>query len=159
MENLRELGLDELLHERIALGTPVLGVCLGMQLAFDSSSEQGGAAGLGIIAGEVRALQAGRLKLPHIGWNEVRFLRATSRLLEGLPQRCAFYHVHSFAPAPAREQDVLGTAEYGAPFVSAVEKGSFYGVQFHPEKSSVAGLRLLANFARICAMARVPLAR
>ncbi len=158
MENLRELGLDELLHERIALGTPVLGVCLGMQLAFDASSEQGGAAGLGIVAGEVRVLQAGRLKLPHIGWNEVRFLRAR-RLLEGLPQRCAFYHVHSFAPAPAREQDVLGTAEYGAPFVSAVEKGSFYGVQFHPEKSSAAGLRLLANFARICATARVPLAR
>ncbi len=158
MENLRELGLDELLRERVAAGTPVLGVCLGMQLAFDSSTEQGGADGLGIVAGEVRALQAGQLKLPHIGWNEVRFARSSS-LLEGMPERCAFYHVHSFAPVPVSAGDVLGTAEYGAAFVSAVEKGAFYGVQFHPEKSSAAGLRLLANFARICATARVPLAR
>jgi len=158
MNNLRERGLDELLRELVAAGTPVLGVCLGMQLAFDSSIEQGGVAGLGIIAGEVRALEVGQLKLPHIGWNEVRFSSARSPLVADLPQKCAFYHVHSFAPVPAHEQDVLGTAEYGSPFVSAVEHGSFYGVQFHPEKSSAAGLRLLANFARICAAAPVPLA-
>jgi glutamine amidotransferase len=159
MENLRELGLDDLLRERVASGTPVLGVCLGMQLAFDSSVERGGTAGLGIIAGEVRALEAGTLKLPHIGWNEVRFSNPRSPLVEDLPQQCAFYHVHSFAPVPTRTEDVLGTAEYGASFVSAVEKGSFYGVQFHPEKSSAAGLRLLANFARICAETRVLLPR
>jgi glutamine amidotransferase len=158
MNNLRERGLDELLRELVAAGTPVLGVCLGMQLAFDSSTEQGGVAGLGIIAGEVRTLEVGQLKLPHIGWNEVRFSNPRSPLVADLPQKCAFYHVHSFAPVPAHEQDVLGTAEYGSPFVSAVEHGSFYGVQFHPEKSSAAGLRLLANFARICAAAPVPLA-
>jgi glutamine amidotransferase len=151
MENLRQLGLDELLRERVASGVPVLGVCLGLQLAFDSSVEHGGAAGLGLVEGEVRPLPTGgSRKLPHIGWNEVRFARATSPLIADLPELCAFYHVHSYAPVPAREQDVLGTADYGAPFVSAVEKGSFYGVQFHPEKSSAAGLRLLANFARIC---------
>jgi imidazole glycerol-phosphate synthase subunit HisH len=150
MDNLRELGLDELLRERVASGVPILGVCLGLQLAFDSSTEHGGARGLGIVAGEVRPLQVGSLKLPHIGWNEVRFRRTSSSLLRDLPQRCAFYHVHSFAAAPVREQDVLGIADYGAPFVSAVASGSFYGVQFHPEKSSAAGLRLLANFARIC---------
>jgi imidazole glycerol-phosphate synthase subunit HisH len=150
MQNLRQLGLDELLRERLAAGTPVLGVCLGMQLAFEHSSEQGGSDGLGFIEGEVRRLEAGSLKLPHIGWNEVRFARPSSRLTADLPARCAFYHVHSFAPAAARTEDVLGTAEYGATFVTAVEKGSFYGVQFHPEKSSAAGLRLLANFARIC---------
>ncbi len=159
MENLRRLGLDELLQERVAAGTPVLGVCLGMQLAFDSSTELGGAAGLGILAGEVRALPAGDRKLPHIGWNEVRFSNISSPLVENLPRECAFYHVHSFAPVPASESDVLGTADYGAPFVSAVEKGSFFGVQFHPEKSSAAGLRLLANFGRICATATLPLAR
>ncbi len=159
MDNLRELGLDELLRERIAAGTPVLGVCLGMQLAFDYSTEQGGAAGLGILAGEVHALAAGDLKLPHIGWNEVRFSNERSPLVKDLPWECAFYHVHSFAPVPAEAEDVLGTAEYGARFVSAVEKGTFYGVQFHPEKSSAAGLRLLANFARICAATRVPVAR
>jgi glutamine amidotransferase len=159
MHNLRELGLDELLHERIAAGTPVLGICLGMQLAFDASSELGGAAGLGIVPGEVRALEAGSLKLPHIGWNEVSFAKPTSALIADLPSRCAFYHVHSSAPAPADAEDVLGTAEYGAPFATAVQRGSFYGVQFHPEKSSAAGLRLLANFARICIVAAAPVAR
>jgi imidazole glycerol-phosphate synthase subunit HisH len=158
MENLRELGLDELLRERVAGGTPVLGVCLGMQLAFDRSSEQGGAEGLGIVAGDVRALAAGALKLPHIGWNEVSFTDTDSPLLISLPRRCAFYHVHSFAPVPANGEDVLGTAEYGARFVTAVQHGSFYGVQFHPEKSSAAGLRLLANFAHICLAAQTPVA-
>jgi glutamine amidotransferase len=162
MDNLRELGLDELLRESIAEGTPVLGICLGMELAFDYSSELGGSAGLGIVSGEVRMLEAAGLKLPHIGWNEVRFARSSSPLTEGLPPVCAFYHVHSFAPVPASAGDVLGTAEYGRSFVSAVEHGPFYGVQFHPEKSSTAGLRLLANFARICIARgreqRVPLA-
>jgi glutamine amidotransferase len=159
MEKLREAGLDELLRERHESGTPVLGICLGMQLAFESSTEMGGASGLGILAGEVRALEAGALKLPHIGWNEVSFTRPGSPLVADLPPRCAFYHVHSYAPVPALEQDTLGTAEYGKPFASMVEHGSFYGVQFHPEKSSAAGLRLLANFARICIEAGAPVAR
>jgi glutamine amidotransferase len=159
MERLRELGLDELLRERVQAGTPVLGICLGMQLAFDSSTELGGAAGLGIIDGEVRALAAGSLKLPHIGWNEVSFSKPDSPLIAQLPRRCAFYHVHSFAPVPSDEGDILGTAEYGSPFVTAVQRGSFYGVQFHPEKSSAAGLRLLADFARICIAAAAPVAR
>jgi glutamine amidotransferase len=156
MDNLRELGLDELLRERVAAGTPVLGICLGLQLAFDYSTEQGGAEGLGIVAGEVHALAADGLKLPHIGWNEVRFADRRSPLIADLPRECAFYHVHSFAAVPARAEDVLGTAVYGAPFASAVEKGSFYGVQFHAEKSSAAGLRLLANFTRICIAALAP---
>jgi glutamine amidotransferase len=159
MERLRELGLDELLREQVAGGTPVLGICLGMQLAFERSTEQGGSEGLGILAGEVRPLETNGLKLPHIGWSEVRFANPRSRLLEDLPARCAFYHVHSFAPVPAHTRDVLGTADYGASFATAVERGSFYGVQFHPEKSSAAGLRLLANFARICVAGRVPVAR
>ncbi|MFZ1153529.1 MAG: imidazole glycerol phosphate synthase subunit HisH [Solirubrobacteraceae bacterium] len=169
MANLRELGLDELLRERLSQGTPVLGICLGMQLAFERSTEQGGTQGLGVIAGEVRQLpragtpsgaqagEHGKLKLPHIGWNEVSF-NGVSQLTEGLPERCAFYHVHSFAPAPTTQEDILGTAVYGAPFASVVAHESFYGVQFHPEKSSAAGLRLLANFARICARAVVPAA-
>ena len=115
------------------------------------------------MPGEVRALvpgivpggggDAGALKLPHIGWNEVSFTKPSSPLVAELPSTCAFYHVHSLAPVPAEEADILGVAEYGAPFVSAVQRGSFYGVQFHPEKSSAAGLRLLASFARICAAA------
>jgi glutamine amidotransferase len=157
MANLRELGLDELLRERLAQGTPVLGICLGMQLAFERSTEQGGTQGLGVIGGDVRQLEHGALKLPHIGWNEVSFT-TSSPLTEGLPERCAFYHVHSFAPVPTAREDIIGTAVYGAPFASVVAHENFYGVQFHPEKSSAAGLRLLANFARICARAAVPVA-
>jgi imidazole glycerol-phosphate synthase subunit HisH len=155
MVKLRELGLDELLRERLAEGTPVLGICLGMQLGFERSTEQGGTPGLGVIGGEVRELQHGSLKLPHIGWNEVSLL-AGSSLTEGLPERCAFYHVHSFAPVPSSAEDILGTSVYGAPFASVVAHDSFYGVQFHPEKSSAAGLRLLTNFGRICSRASVP---
>ena len=155
MAKLRELGLDGLLRERLAIGTPVLGICLGMQLGFERSTEQGGTPGLGVIGGEVRELQHGSLKLPHIGWNEVSLV-AGSPLTDGLPERCAFYHVHSFAPVPSSAEDILGTSVYGAPFASVVGHDSFYGVQFHPEKSSAAGLRLLANFERICARASVP---
>jgi len=155
MVKLRELGLDELLRERLAVGIPVLGICLGMQLGFERSTEQGGTPGLGVIGGEVRELEHGSLKLPHIGWNEVSLV-AGSPLIEGLPERCAFYHVHSFAPVPSLAEDILGTSVYGAPFASVVAHDSFYGVQFHPEKSSAAGLRLLANFGRICARTSVP---
>ena len=150
MANLDELGLDELLRERVAAGVPLLGVCLGLQLLFDESVELGGAQGLGLLAGRVERLEAGGRKLPHIGWNLVTFRRA-SALTEGLPAAAPFYHVHSFAPVPAREEDVVGTSEYAAPFVSVVDRPPIYGVQFHPEKSSGAGLRLLENFTRVCA--------
>jgi glutamine amidotransferase len=157
IRNLRERGLDALVREQVARGVPVLGICLGMQLAFDRSVEQEGAEGLGLIGGEVHPLQAGALKLPHIGWNDVAFAKP-SPLTDGLGERCAFYHVHSFAPLPSDPAEVLGTVEYGSPFVAAVARGSFYGVQFHPEKSSAAGLRLLANFASVCAGAPMAVA-
>jgi glutamine amidotransferase len=150
MRAMRELGLDELVIERAAEGTPVLGLCLGMQLLFDSSTELGGDRGLGLLPGEVVALDAGSLKLPHIGWNEVAFTRS-SPLVEGLGERAAFYHVHSFVALPAEESDVLGRGDYGGPFTSIVARGDVYGVQFHPEKSSAGGLRLLANFTSVCA--------
>jgi glutamine amidotransferase len=121
-----------------------------MQLLFESSVELGGAAGLGLLPGGVSELQTGELKLPHIGWNLVRWTRP-SPLTAGLPEACAFYHVHSFVPRPADDADVLGRSEYGEPFVSAVEREPLFGVQFHPEKSSAHGLRMLANFASICA--------
>src|SRR5438132_237443 len=114
MQNLRERGLDHLLRERVAAATPLLGVCLGLQVLFERSTEHGGADGLGILAGTVQALRATSLKLPHIGWNEVRFTRA-SPLTRELSQRCAFYHVHSFAPVPERDEDVLGVVDYGEP--------------------------------------------
>ncbi len=150
MTNLRALGLDEVIAGRLAGGVPVLGICLGLQLLFESSSEMGGAAGLGLLRGPVTTLDAHGAKLPHIGWSPVRWSRE-SALTAGLPQGCAFYHVHSFVPRPAEATDVLGVGEYGERFVTAVERAPVFGVQFHPEKSSVHGLRLLENFAQICA--------
>ena len=153
MDEVRRLGFDELLHERLRAGTPVLGICLGMQLLFERSAELGGSEGLGLFEGEVHELPADGLKIPQIGWNAVSW-RRECELVEGLPNPCAFYHVHSFTPAPAQDQDVLGTAEYGSEFASAVARPPLYGVQFHPEKSGPDGLRLLGNFVRICASVR-----
>jgi len=150
MRRLRELTLDGLVRERLDAGGPVLGICLGMQLLFERSAEHEGAEGLALLPGEVTRLETGGLRLPHIGWNLVRFQRP-SPLTAGLPEACAFYHVHTFAPRPADEGDVLGIAEYGEPFASVVARDPLFGVQFHPEKSSVHGLRLLENFAAICA--------
>lgn len=149
MERVRERGLDELVAERVAGGGPVLGICLGLQLLFDSTTELGGAAGLGLLPGPVDRLPAPGLKVPHIGWAPVRWQRE-SRLTEGVESGTPFYFVHAFAPAPAAA-DLLGDAEYGERFACAAERGSVFGVQFHPEKSSAAGLRLLANFAAVCA--------
>jgi imidazole glycerol-phosphate synthase subunit HisH len=150
MSQLRSLGLDNLVVDVAGQGVPVLGICLGMQLLFDSSVELGGASGLGLLPGRVEAIEAGGLKVPHIGWNLVRFERP-SPLTAGLPDECAFYHVHSFAPVPSEPGDVLGRSEYGVPFVSVVARDPLFGVQFHPEKSSTHGLRLLENFAAISA--------
>ena len=143
MERVRALGLDELLRERVAAGIPVIGLCMGMQLLFESTTELGGSEGIGLLEGEVVGLEAP--KVPQIGWNPVSW-RRSSVLNDGLPDPCAFYHAHSFAPRPANAEDVLGTAEYGSEFVSVVERPPVYGLQSHPEKSGPDGLRLLRNF-------------
>jgi len=145
MERLRALGLDGFLIERAAAGVPLLGICLGMHLFFDRSSELGGSEGLGVVAGSVRALETGELKSPQIGWNEVRWERPAP-VLDGLGDAAAFYHVHSFVAVPEDPSDVLVSAEYGERFAAVVSHGSLLGVQFHPEKSSHDGLRLLANW-------------
>lgn len=146
MERIRELGLDGAIAERVREGVPVLGICLGMQLLFESSTELGGAEGLGLVPGQVDRLPSNGLKLPQIGWNEVAW-RGPSPLRDGLPERTAMYHVHTYAPRPAREEDVIGTATYGGEFVTAIARPPVFGVQFHPEKSGPHGLALLAAFA------------
>jgi glutamine amidotransferase len=142
MRRLNAAGLDEVIRERAEDGTPVLGICLGMQLLFERSVEHEGARGLGLLPGEVTALEAP--KVPHIGWNRVA-MRRESGLTRGLGDATAFYHVHSFV-CRASEEDVVGEGEYGERFASIVERDNVAGVQFHPEKSSRDGLHLLANF-------------
>ncbi len=148
MERVRSLKLDQLLRERVAAGVPLIGLCMGMQLLFQSTTELGGADGIGLLEGTVERLDAA--KVPQIGWNEVSW-RRESALTEGLPQPCAFYHANSFAPRPAHDRDVLGTADYEGEFVSVVERPPVYGLQSHPEKSGPDGLRLLKNFVRLAA--------
>ena len=150
MERVRERGLDELIAERVDAGVPVLGICLGLQLLFEASTELGGGRGLGLLAGTVDELRAPGLKVPHIGWEAVRWERE-SRLVEGIESGTPFYLVHSFVVRPSDPADVLGSASYGERFACATERDNVFGVQFHPEKSSAAGLRLLANFAGVCA--------
>ena len=153
MRRLRAAGLDAVVRERAQAGVPVLGICLGMQLLFESSTEHEGAEGLGLIPCTVTRLDARGAKLPHIGWNEVTFQR-TGALTRRLGPTSAFYHVHSFVCRPSDHADVVGTGEYGETFPSIVEHGSVMGAQFHPEKSSRAGLALLGNFTAACATVR-----
>ena len=150
MRRLRALGIDDVLRE---VEAPIIGLCLGMQLLFESSDEHEGERGLGLLGGRVVKLDAPGLKLPHIGWNMVRW-RRSSPLTEGLADEAAFYHVHSYAPLPSDEDVVLGTGEYGTPFVSFVEHRNVFGAQCHPEKSSANGLRVLRNFVRVCSGVR-----
>jgi glutamine amidotransferase len=147
MRNVERAGLGDVLK---SLTQPLLGICLGMQLLFESTTEHEGAPGLGILPGEVTRLDGPRL--PHIGWNRVCWERE-SQLTEGFDEPAAFYHVHSYACRPADPGDVVGTGEYGERFASVVERGNVMAVQFHPEKSSRDGLRLLGNFARLAAVA------
>jgi glutamine amidotransferase len=150
MQRLTELGLDQLIHEHSEAGVPILGICLGMQLLFESSEELGHTTGLGLIGGEVTRLRTNGLRIPHIGWNEVAFERSCV-LTDGLPESgCPFYHVHSLAPRPSDAADRVGSTEYGERFTTIVARGAVFGVQFHPEKSSGHGLTMLDNFARVC---------
>jgi glutamine amidotransferase len=152
MRRLREQAFDAFARDWVGDGRPLLGICLGMQLLFKSSTENEGAVGLGLLDGEVGELEAPGLKVPHIGWEPVRW-EGSSRIAGELAEDEAtpFYFVHSFAARPAEADVVVGTAEHGERFAAVVERGPVMGAQFHPEKSSAAGLRMLANFAELCA--------
>jgi len=145
--NLRESGLWDVILARAGEGIPLIGICLGMQLLMTTGLEDGEWPGLGLVAGVCDRLPAG-VKIPHMGWNTVSFPKA-SPLFAGVDEGSAFYFVHSYRVVPDESSAASGITEYGVPFVSALQKGKVYGVQFHPEKSSAIGLRLLANFGRI----------
>lgn len=145
--NLRESGLWETVLERTAAGVPFLGICLGMQLLSDVGLEDGEWPGLGVLPGRCERLPGG-VKIPHIGWNTVEY-PVESPLFDGVPEGSAFYFVHSYRFIPEDTSCIIGATEYGVRFASAVQDGTVFAVQFHPEKSSAAGLALLANFGRI----------
>ena len=146
--NLRESGLWDVVIERIAEGIPFLGICLGLQLLADVGYEDGEWQGLGVIPGRCAKLPS-NVKVPHIGWNTVDYLR-DSPLFSGVPSGSAFYFVHSYRLVPDDADAVVGETEYGVRFASAVQRGeNVFAVQFHPEKSSTLGLKLLSNFGTI----------
>ncbi len=146
MRRLRERGLDEAVREFYRSGRPILGVCLGLQLLFDWSEEDGGAPGLGLIPGEVRRFPDG-LKIPHMGWNQVRRQR-DHPILAGIPDGAHFYFVHSYYAVPAEPAAVVGTTDYGRDFASVVAWDNLVATQFHPEKSGRWGLAVYGNFLR-----------
>jgi len=146
MKGLKEHGFDRLVKERVSEGTPLLGVCVGMQLLFDESEEFGSTRGLGLLRGSVRKFK-GDMVVPHIGWNRIHQTR--SHELFGEVEEGSFcYFVHSFYCEPVDERFVVGETEYGVRYASVVADGNVCGVQFHPEKSQDVGLRMLRNFAR-----------
>jgi imidazole glycerol-phosphate synthase subunit HisH len=146
VRKLEERGMDAACREAFVAGKPFLGLCVGLQVLFEGSEESPGAEGLGILPGKVVCFGAGELKVPHMGWNQLDVTR-DHPVLEDLDGE-AFYFVHSYFPEPSREEDLLGTAEYGAAFCAAAGRENLAAVQFHPEKSSRAGLRLYENFLK-----------
>jgi glutamine amidotransferase len=152
MHNLQARGLEPVLRDVIGAGRPVLAICVGMQVLLTDSDEFGLSPGLGIIAGHVRrfpeayAMQTPRLKVPHMGWNQLRLRRACP-LLEGIPDGAFTYFVHSYYAVPEASDVVVASTEYGLDFASVLWRDNLYATQFHPEKSQTYGLRLLRNFA------------
>jgi imidazole glycerol-phosphate synthase subunit HisH len=147
MVNLRLQRLLAPVLDHAESGKPLLGICLGMQLLFDQSEEMGHHPGLGLLPGRVVRFPAGDLKVPHVGWNQLR--QVQPGLLDGIPEGGYAYFVHSYYTTPEEPADVLATTHYGLEFASVVGRGRIWGAQFHPEKSQEVGLRLLANFARL----------
>jgi glutamine amidotransferase len=145
--NLRESGVEEVLRHRIGQGTPFLGICLGMQLLAEMGFEDGEHKGLGLVPGTCERLPGG-VKIPHIGWNTVEYPR-DSPLFAGIPESTAFYFVHSYRLLPLAADAIIGSTEYGVRFAAAVQVGNVFAVQFHPEKSSTMGLKLLGNFGSL----------
>ena len=143
MKNLKKLGLDKLLTSEVHNGKPFLGICLGMQLMMDNSAE-GNVDCLGLIKGNVRKF-SNQLKVPQIGWNQVRFTNSNLSMFTGIPNNSNFYFVHSYVCRPNNADIIVGETTYGQNYCSILKKKNIYGVQFHPEKSGGVGFQLLKN--------------
>lgn len=149
MGKIRSYGLEEVIHEVVAKGTPFLGICLGLQLMFEKSEESEGVKGLGLLKGEIlRIPDAPGLKIPHIGWNSLTYPNK-GRLFEGIAENSYVYFVHSYYLKAEDESIVAAATEYGTTIHASVEKDNIFACQFHPEKSSDVGLTILKNFINI----------
>ena len=144
MRKLEERGMDSACRDAFRAGTPFLGVCVGLQVLFEGSEESPGVDGIGILPGTVRRFGAEGLKVPHMGWNGLE-LRREHPVFDGVDGE-AFYFVHSYYPEPESAEDLIGVSDYGGPFCAAAGRDSLVAVQFHPEKSSRAGLEIYENF-------------
>ena len=145
MRGLEAVSLTEATKQFICSGRPFLGICVGLQMLFDASEEMGEFPGLGVLEGKVVRFPSNSLKVPHIGWNELRF-RDDAALFSGLNQGDRVYFVHSYFPEPADDSVVTATSDYGGQFCCAVERANVHATQFHPEKSGAVGLEILRNF-------------
>ena len=149
MEQLKKYELDKVIHQVTAENKPFLGICLGLQLLFEKSEESPGVEGLGILKGEILRIPAAEgLKIPHMGWNNIRFPNK-GRLFAGVPEDVYVYFVHSYYLKAQDEKIVTATTEYGTHIHASVESGNLFACQFHPEKSSHVGLQILKNFAKL----------
>lgn len=147
MDNLNNLGLSNVINEKVNSGTPLLGICLGMQMIFKKGYENGICEGLGFIDGEVKLLEPKeKVKIPHIGWNKLEYNKKNN-LINGLDENSFVYYVHSYAVTNIKDENLIGFSNYGGIKVpSMVFNGNVYGTQFHPEKSGEVGLKILKNF-------------
>lgn len=149
MEQIKRYRLDQVIHETVAAGKPFLGICLGLQLLFEGSEESGGVAGLGLLSGSIRKIPDKEgLKIPHIGWNCLS-LQHNGRLFQGVPEQSYVYFVHSYYLQADDAQLVKAVTEYGIQIHASVEQGNVFACQFHPEKSSTVGLKILQNFIQL----------
>ena len=149
VNNLRALKLDGAIQEFIGTGKPFLGICVGLQMLFEGGEESPAVKGLAILAGHVPRFAAGDLKVPHMGWNQLRVRQPGCPLLAGVADGSHVYFVHSFYGAPKDAGVVAATTEYGVEFASVIWQGNVFATQFHPEKSQAVGLQMLANFAKL----------
>jgi glutamine amidotransferase len=149
MKNINNYGLKDVITEvAINKGIPFLGICLGMQLLADCGEEDGINSGLGLIPGKVLKFKSNKIRLPHIGFNSLKYRDKSSSIFQNIQNNSDFYFIHSFYYECQNESNIIGTTEYGDEFVSAINKDNIYGFQFHPEKSQSNGLLLLNNFIK-----------